>query len=343
MSADPLTASLISDYNRGCDLRDAGRSDDALRVWAELVRSAGDGLSENAQLVVARALDAAAHLLRDSGRETEAADHAMQAVALARPLEGREAQLVLCRAVKTHVLALRGLGRDDKARQVEEDLIERSSSGDVFELRAFAAYALRYRLWEHMQRKDLVSAVASAQRVTDLLGQESNSDHLIEAGEVILSSAAVLNEHPIWRRPSPDAKVQARRMFELVGQMAESVGGNIGAAVAANARLAATGAHARELRPDVFFRERLNEPAIPESALPALQLVADMARAAGSEDRAYSLIMRRATTLSDLGQTEAAVRVMDQLITELSANDGIKSKGSLTLARAMRKLISTPE
>jgi hypothetical protein len=264
----------------------------------------------------------------------------MRAVVLARPLGGEDAQLVFCRAIKTQLLALRSLGRDDEARQIETDLIERSSGSDIFELRVFLAYARRYRLWEHKQHKDLAAAVASARHVTDLLGQESYPDHLIEAGELILSSAEILHAHPIGRRVPAAISDQAELMFTVVDEMAATVGGEIGAAVALSATLARANAHARNYHLRTAYRDHLGQPAVTDSGLAALEQVQEAARTSGAEDRRLQLALERAAVLHAAGRTSDAAALFEELLQQTQTKRSLSARGDAALIRATRKILA---
>ena len=336
-SSDPLFEALVAEASRGFELRDAGLSAEALDAWDQML-AGGEQSREDVKLVMARVMHAKTHLLLKLGRAVEAQSAAADAAAFAGSMMGTEGEVIAAQTMGLQRSALTELGRLDAALAIDQRLSERYGDSETFALRLCAARALQHELWGHMNRKEQARAIACAHQVVDVLRSDEDPQHLIEIGELILSSAETLNHHPIWRGAAAPLRDQARAMCDAVLDMAERIGGDIGAAVAVNARLAASNANARDRRFVTFFTESRDRPSIQESALTALEQVQEAAQASGAETRYRDLVLERAVALNEVGRTDEALQLIDDLIARLDAQ---RAKGGVVLARAMRRIIAS--
>jgi hypothetical protein len=329
--------SFLAQATRGFGLRDVGASAEALIVWDRLLASA-EQQDGDAEFVIAEVRYARAHLLLELDRPEEARAAAADAVAVAESIAGIEAEVIAAQASGLERAALTALGQLDTALEIDQRLSERYGDSDTAELRLCAARALQHEIWARMNQKEHAGAIACARRLIDILGSVDDPEQLVEIGELILSTAEDLDQHRVWRRHPPALRDQARAMREMVLDLANRAGGDLGAAVTLNARLALGNADARDRHLATAFKKGRGRPPIAESTLPALEQVQEAARRAGAKTRYWDLTLERAAALHDIGRTDEARQILDDLIARLDV-DG--EKGGAVLVRAMRRMIAS--
>jgi hypothetical protein len=328
---------LVAEANRGFALRDSGRGSEALYVWDRLLAD-GQSSDEDEDLVLVGVRHAKAHLLFGLGRLEDASVAAADAVHAAQLIPGIDAEIIAAQAMGVQRSVLTDLGQLDAALDIDRRLADRYGERDNFELRLCAARAMQHEIWGRLSQRDQTRAIACARRLVEILGGDQDPGHLIEIGELILSISEQLDHRSMWRRHPAALRDQARAMRDTVLNTADTVGGDIGAAVALNARLGLSNANLRDRRLVTFLKEGRDRPSIQQSALPALQQVEETARAAGSQARYLDLVMSRATALDEAGRTDEARQVLDDTIASL---DTAGAKGDALLARAMKRLFES--
>lgn len=330
---------LAVDLARGWELRDSGKSQDALAAWDGVLATEISGADDAVKLLIAQTRYAKAYLLLELGQASEAEALLTQAGDLARALAISEAQTVAADATEVRVAALATLGQHDRALELVQSLAVQGTSSGCFEVRLSAGRALGGAIWIHMQQHDRPRAIAAAQQLTELLRDQTDPARLIQASELILHSAEMLHSHSTWRRVPAPIIDQAHRMFAVVDEMAASAGGAVGAAVALNSRLAAANALALDRHVRASYKDRADRPPVAASDLTALEEVEHAARASGAEDRYLQLAFQRATTLHEAGRTPEAAALLDDLQRQSEAKGGLAGRGGSALIRATRKAL----
>jgi tetratricopeptide (TPR) repeat protein len=337
-SDDDALALLQAQLSRAFEARDAGRSTEALELWDQLLARDINGLGQGIELAMAQVAYAKAHLLLELGRAAEAETAAREAVDLAAAMSGVEAQVLAADALGTRRAALTALDRFQDAVEIDERLARDFADSDSFELRLCAARAMHHEIWIRMREKEPARAILAARRIVEVLRGDADSERLIEVGELILSGAETLYQQKVWRRGPADLRGQAQVMRDAVLDMADHVGGDIGAAVTLNARLALGNASARDLRLVTAVKQGLDRPSLDESVLPALERVERTAQQAGAQTRYLDLVIERAGVLDRVGRSDEALQLLDNLLDRLDA-DG--DKAGVLAIRAMRSLFAS--
>jgi hypothetical protein len=329
---------LQAEVSRAFEARDAGRSTGALELWDQLLARDVSRLGRGAELAMAQVANAKAHLLLELGRAVDAETAARTATGRAAALSGVEAQALAADALGTQRAALTALDRLQEALEIDERLARDFADSDSFELRLRAARALHHAIWIRIRQKEPARAIASAQQIVEILRGDPDSTSLIEVGELILSSAETLYQQTFWRRGPAELRDQAHIMRDTVLKMADRVGGDIGAAVTLNARLALFDASAKDRRLVAAVTESLDRPPLGESALAALERVERTAQQAGAQTRYLNLVIERADVLDQAGRTDEARQLLDNVRAQLDA-DG--DKGAALLIRALKSLTAS--
>jgi tetratricopeptide (TPR) repeat protein len=328
----------IAAHDRGVELRDAGRKAEAFAAWDELLEGDQVEPGTEAGLVVVQTLYAKAHYLMELERWGDAVIVARQAHEAALLQPGTEARLLGAYARGVLRDSLTHLDQLDAALGIDDAIAAEHEASDEFELRDAAARALAHAIWVLMSRKQEQTAITYAQRLIAGFRREGDPAHLARASENVLSSAATLDwRRSHIRRASQPVRQQATAMRETVIEQARKVGGEIGAAVVVNAKIAVADALMQDHRLREFISERRALPALQESELPFLDRVEEQARLAGAEGRYLQIAVVRAFTLEELGRTEEAISSIDRLLAHLDRERGSGYRGTVAFLRIARR------
>jgi tetratricopeptide (TPR) repeat protein len=329
-SSDPRARAAFEQMNRGYVLREAGRPEEALRAWDELLASDTLEAGTETGLVLAKTRHAKAHLLFSLGRPAEAEKAAAEAAAVASQQAG-EWGLILVQ-----------LNQIAAAIEIDEWIVGAYQASENSELRLRAALAVRHEVAALMSQREQARAIASAKRLVAILNRETDPAQLISVAEAVLSTAATLTPRRLFRgRSTPGGRGQADALIDAVVAQAERVGGAVGAVVVINAKIAAADALAHDLSLRMSYTERVDRPDVREDQLDALRQVQEEAREAGAAGLSTQLWMLRATTLAELDRTDEARDTMDSLIAHLDATGGAAAKVSAVLARGARAALTS--
>lgn len=112
------------------------------------------------------------------------------------------------------------------AVKLDEQLAAKFADSDSAEVRLYVARSLHHAIWIHIEQRDHARAVTAATQIKEILCHPLEASELIQATELLLSSADMLSARSVWRRAPAELRAQAQSMIDSV-QMANQTGGEM--------------------------------------------------------------------------------------------------------------------